>query len=410
MSARVAFLLVLLALGSACKRAPEPPPPPPPKDTVPASAPIQEVDGDNLLNLAYGASVVSRTGELNLETSAVHAIDGMFFTTWTSTPNHARETLVFGLGAPSRIERLGITTLQADQTPEKVRFSASNDGRSWREVATLAFSERGTKIEPVKPFDARYLRVETLEPSKYYSAMASVHALGRELRAAERISFEGCWTVNGLHATLTQVGARVTGVIEGGRNPMYVDGGIEGRTARLMWMRGAMWGYAVATLTPDGSGLSAMTFHEEPIFNQVGEAWVGERCNAPASAARIAPRDFLRRAGHYTLSGLIFDDENHLVEDLSAETLNAAAALIRENPTQRFRLVSHELRDNDPKANERRSAARANAVREALRARGIDVARIAVEAKGREGIEYETPSAIQRMVWSRLDLTDNRVP
>ncbi|HEX6641830.1 MAG TPA: hypothetical protein VF215_11995, partial [Thermoanaerobaculia bacterium] len=73
MNRRAAFLLVLLAT-AACQRAPEPPPAAPKpavktateEDVEPIAAPTEEIDGDNLLNIAYGASVVSRTAELNL--------------------------------------------------------------------------------------------------------------------------------------------------------------------------------------------------------------------------------------------------------------------------------------------------------------------------------------------------------
>jgi hypothetical protein len=244
---RIAFLLVLLAL-AACKRAPEPPPQPQPPqqkqsaadDATPIAAPIQDIDGDNLLNVAYGAAVISRTGELNLESSAMHAIDGMSLTTWTSPPAGASQTMVFAFGAPSRVEQLGVTTMQQNQAPEKVRFSASSDGRSWREITTIQPSNRGTKMVEVKPFEARYVRVETIEPKEYYAALASVHAIGREIAPSQRHSFAGCWSINTRRATFVQRGTRITGVITGAKAPTYIDGGIEGAVAKLMWMRGPM--------------------------------------------------------------------------------------------------------------------------------------------------------------------------
>ena len=409
MNRRIAFLLlVFVVLG--CERAPEAPAQTQTRaeqdDARPLAAPIADLDGDNLLNVAYGAAVVSRTAELNLETSAMHAIDGMSFTVWTTPPSGPSQTLVFAFGGTSRVEQLGVTTAQKDQSPETVRFSASSDGKSWREIIAIQPSERRTTMMDVPPFDARYLRVETIEPKEQYATIASFHAVGRELAPPPRLSFDGCWDVNMLRATFVQRGARITGAIAGAKSPTYVDGGVEGRVARLMWMRGAMWGYAVATLTPGANGISAITFHEDPIFSQFGEAWIGGRCSDRASTiAPLAPAEFLRRAGRWTMSGIVFDGEERLIHEPSRGTLDAAAALIRSQPSQRFRITAREYRNNDPAMNQRVTVARIEAVRAALRARGVDLSRVEFAGEGSKPIEYEMPSAVQRMLWSRIDLS-----
>jgi hypothetical protein len=407
------FLLVLIAV--ACNRAPEVPaakPAPqraPNEGPVPIAAGILDIDGDNLLNLAYGAALVSRTGELNLETSAVNAIDGFSFTSWSSSPAAPNQTMVFSLGGPSRIEQLGVTTAQKNQSPAKVRFAASSDGRSWRDVITIEPEDKGTTMTGVKPFEARYLRVETIEPAEYYAALISVHAIGAELRPAERRSFGGCWSINTFAATLVQHGARVTGVLGGPKQPTYVDGGIEGRVAVLMWMHGPMWGYAAATLTPDGRNISAITFHENPIIQHVGQAWIGNRCDetggqSPGAASPLTPADYLRRAGHWTMSGIVFDGQDRLIEEPSRAVLDDAATLINATPAQRFRITAQEFRNNDPSENLRRTKARVDALRAALEARHVDVSRIEFLGNGSERKGIDMPSALQRMLWSRIDL------
>jgi outer membrane protein OmpA-like peptidoglycan-associated protein len=412
---RGSFLLILVAV-AACNRPPEPPPAAPApqratnEEVTPIATPTLDIDGDNLLNLAYGAALVSRTGELNLESSALNAIDGLSFTAWNSPPAGAGQTLVFALGGPSRIEQLGVTTIDKNQTPAQVRFAASPDGRSWRDVITIEPANKGTTMKGVPPFEARYLRVETIEPAEQYAALTSVHALGAELRPSERQSFAGCWSVNTFDATLRQNGARITGVLGGAKGPTYVDGGIEGRVARLMWIHGPMWGYAAATLTPDGRNISAITFHEEPNFQNVGPAWIGERigsrCDETASASNspLTPADYLRRIGRWTMSGIVFDAEDRLIPEPSAATLDAAAALLQAAPAQRFRIVATEFRNNDPNENLRRTKARVEAVRAALQSRGVDISRIELAGKGNPHDDIERPSAIQRMLWSRIDL------
>jgi len=412
---RGSFLLILIAV-AACNRAPEPPPAAPApqratnEDVTPIATPTLDIDGDNLLNLAYGAALVSRTGELNLESSAVNAIDGMSFTAWNSPPAGASQTLVFALGGPSRIEQLGVTTIDKNQTPAQVRFAASPDGRSWRDVITIEPAHKGTTMKDVPPFEARYLRVETIEPAEQYAALTSVHALGAELRPSERQSFAGCWSINTFNATLRQSGARITGVLGGAKGPTYFDGGIEGRVARLMWIHGPMWGYAAATLTPDGRNISAITFHEEPIFQGAGTALIGERigsrCDEKSSNTNspLTPADYLRRIGRWTMSGIVFDAEERLIAEPSAATLDAAATILQAAPSQRFRIVATEFRNNDPNENLRRTKARVEAVRAALQSRGVDVSRIDFAGNGSPHDDIERPSAIQRMLWSRIDL------
>jgi outer membrane protein OmpA-like peptidoglycan-associated protein len=408
---RVSLLLILTAI-AACNRAPEPPPAAPApqratnEEVTPIATPTLDIDGDNLLNLAYGAALVSRTGELNLESSAVNAIDGFSFSSWSSSPGAPEQTLVFALGGPSRIEQLGVTTAEKNQSPAKVRFVASADGREWRDVITIEPANKGTTMKDVPPFEARYLRVETIEPAEYYAVLTSVHAIGSELRPSERQSFGGCWSINTFASTLTQDGARVTGVLGGAKQPTYVDGGIDGRVAKLMWIHGPMWGYAAATLTPDGRNISAITFHEEPTVNNAGQAWIGSRCKATTRPPQtpLTPADYLRRIGRWSMSGIVFDGEERLLAEPSAATLDAAAALLRAAPSQRFRIVATEFRNNDPNENLRRTKARVEAIRTALQARGIDVSRIDFAGKGSTRDDIERPSAIQRMLWSRIDL------
>jgi hypothetical protein len=400
-SRRAALLLLAIV---ACGRAPEAPAPAQPQPTVPAPQQeehVAEIDDDNLLNLAYGASVVSRTAELNLETSAAHAIDGMSFTNWSSPPGGASQTMTYAFGAPARVEKLGVTAPIKDQAPAKVRFEASGDGKSWRDVATLELSAAGTNLKDVTPFEARYLRVTTVETKAFYALVSSIHAIGREIGAPEPHSFEGCWTINNRPARLVQRGAMITGTV----GEAVVTGGTDGRVATLMWLDGPMWGYAAATLTPDGNGLTAITFHQEPLIGNYGEAWFGTRCRVTGPAFEAAGGStFLTRIGHWTLSGLFFNEKEELLAEPSRATLDTVASIVREMSTRRFRISASEFRNGNAAEDHRRTAARINAVRAALAQRGVDLKRIDFIAGGSTRKDAEVPSAVQRLLWSRVDL------
>ncbi len=401
MRARAAALLLILAV--ACKR-PAPPPPKPAQQPATKAAPANnldvdvDLDGDNLLNLAYGASVVSRTGESNLEVSAMQAIDGLATTFWSSPPGDPRQTLVFALPTRSRVERIGITTYEQNY-PKKIRFDASLDGRKWTEVATRNYAASiETQIAPIEPFEARYLRVEILEPETGYAFIRSLHAIGHELEPPPLRNFDGCWTINGFPARLEQKGARITGVIAS-EPPIFLDGGTDGHVAMFTWTHGPNHGYATVSMDPATQTISGLTMYEEISIAYAAGAWLGKRCTAsPSAVLPTAPRAPTRQ---WPMYGLAFDANDQLIENLSQSTLDEAAARIAAAPAERFRIVAHELRFNDA---DRRTTARIASIRTALAKRNVDLRRVEFIAAGKHWGEPAIITAIQRLMASRVDL------
>jgi hypothetical protein len=403
---RRALVVVLAFAAFACNRAGAPVPAAPKKaDAQPARH--VDLDRDNLLNLALGAAVVSRTAESDLESSALHAIDGMANTGWSSPIGDANQTLIYSFGAPVRIDRLGFQGPGASGgLPEAVRFSASADGVNWREVLVAKAKEtEAPQVSSVDPFEANFLRVEPKHATAKQVHIASLQAFGQEIYPPTPRRFDGCWMINGQQALLVQRGARITGAISG--DPVTViDGGTDGRVLRLMWMRGPMWGYAAAALSFDGRALSALTFHQNPYTGYVGRAWLGERCDAKAEISGATPVDFLNRTQHWTMSGLAFDDREQIIETLSRDTLQTLANLLATAPAaHRFRIVAHEFR-HEADENRQRSVARIDSLRGVLQAAGVDLTRVEFVASGDEDAEarQETVFAVQRLLWSRVDL------
>jgi hypothetical protein len=401
-------LLVLLGLTLACKRSE----PPPPKPAQPAAQQDDgnllnmkgetDIDVDNLLNLAYGASVVARTGESNLELSALNAIDGLSNTFWSSPPGGGVQTLTFALAARSRIERLGVTSSK-DTIPKEVRFEASADGKRWREVLVQ-------KLEPstdpvladVKPFEARFLRITTTEPRAYFATLRSVHALGQELERPAARTFTGCWTINGLAAHFVQEGARLTGTIET-TPPTYIDGGTDGRVARVVWLRSPNRGYATLSMDPTTRTLSGLTFYEELSSQYTAVAWFGKPCTDNGTSAIEAKEinELLERAGRWSIYGLAFDAREQLVEEESRSTLDMLTTVLRAQQNRRLRIVARELHLDAP---DQRTAARVTALKGALQKRGIDVTKIEFVAAGSKWTTPPIIAAIQRLMASSVDL------
>lgn len=348
-------LTLLLLLALACDRPTETP------AAVPAPAAETDVAG-NLLDLARGASVISRTGEHSYENSAAHAIDGDILTPWISPPGGPEQTLVLSFATRVRVRRLGLATTPGDPV-QQLHVASSLDGAAWTAVATLSFEPKAIpQIRDVTPFEARFLRIRTIAPGQHFSLITTVYAIGDELGPPSAGSIDGCWTIDGRSARFEQRGAQIHGVIaprpDTNDRPIQIDGGFDGRTNRLAWRAGAQWGFAILTVSPDGLGLSGLRWHERTDNEGSGDGWLGPRgpCAGLALDPQAVRTRVLAELRRYPLYGLRFDAQDRLLVDESRAALDVAATATR--------LVSHGRK------------AQLESLRAALAARGIDTGKI----------------------------------
>jgi hypothetical protein len=353
-------------LGAACcvllaacreEKAPEAPVLPP-QNAILDEINLDDVHGANLISLARGASIVSRTGEVTLENSAVHAIDGDWLTSWRSPPGGAEQTFVISLPARARIDRLGaIVPAAGRETPPRIRFDASGDGVAWREITTLELKrQRDPQLVNVPPFETSYLRVQTVGMDVYYSALQSLIALGKEIAPPAQPAIAGCWEINAMPAQFTQRGTSVAGVI-GSDPPMYILGGTDGRTIRATWIRGPMWGPAIITIDQRRRALSGVRWHETVRSQDSGDGWFGRPCGAVGSqptegGGRRAESPPLHKDDVEIAAAILKRTGKWVAYGDSA--LDTLAALIAREPGRRFEIVVRSAKTRD-----------------ALRARGI---------------------------------------
>lgn len=402
--AAAAALALLLCIALGCEREAEAPAPSPAAGSDRPRA--VDHDRDNLLAIMKGGSLVSRTAESDLEQSALHAIDGVTFTRWASPEGDGNMSAVFTLPAPTRIERLGVVPVDVAQaSPGIVRFELSSDGSSWREALTLEVRPGATAhIESIPPIEAMYVRASVVEPAEESSHLRSILVEGQRAAAPQPPRFDGCWTLNGARATIFADAGRIRGTIADS-TATFIDGGIDGRVARLMWLRGPMWGYAIATTTPDERHFSMVTIHEEILLGSFGRAWTGDRCSAvtsPRGSAAGIDR-FLDIAGRWTMYGLAFDAQGMLIEAQSEATLDALTAHLRST-TKKHRIISREFQQDSPEANQQVAEARLTSLRQALVERGVDADAIELVAAGSRSNRIETDHAVMRYLASRIDL------
>jgi hypothetical protein len=401
-------VFVALLLIASCSR-------PAPKraavaNTDPTALPTDIVnERSSLLDAARGATIVSRTGEALLTTSAISTIDGEIGTFWTPPPHDYPQSIVIALAARSRIDRVGFRSLTAlHYDANHVTFERSLDGAKWQPLAAMT-SPKVSEAQwaNVAPAEAEYLRV-TIPDAAYPDRDARIHSLlahGTELAAPKNAPIDGCWSVNGEAARFAQRGARVTGAVEQDKQPLFFAGGFNGRIWRFQWIRGNDFGFTVLTVTRDGKHLSALNWHEEAIPLFTGFPWFGDRGGCTATPLRDdVPIALLHRAGRVSLFALQFDANGNLLADASGEELQSLASIIRGVPVP-LRIVAREFRQ-DAKGNKAIAEREIATVRAALA--NVDLSRVTFVATGSDSPRHVPESDAARAIYSSVDVEVRR--
>jgi hypothetical protein len=402
---RTLAALVLIAF-AACEQ--EKPAPKKPQPYVPGllSNERMDFDTDNLLSLARGASVVSRTAEQSFQHSAAQAIDGEWQSHWISPADAPEQTLTFALAARSRIRQIGVTP--GAQAMQQLRVESSLDGMAWTPVTTMKVLPKPIPQRANVPaFEALYLRATPVGASTKFVAIGSLHAIGEEVAPPPARSIEGCWTINGEPARFDVDGAYVTGRIG---SELLVEGGFDGRAAKLMWRARAQYGYMMLTVTPDGRGISGVQWHQVVGHEVTGDGWIGSRgtdCSAAVPNVDAIRERLMERTSRWPLFGLAFDANDKLDPVASAAMLDRAAAVIKASPAKKFRLVAREVRF-DPKQNRARAQVRLEAAAAALARRGIDTKRLELVNAGDSFGVWALTTVTQKTMAGGVDLEVNR--
>ena len=395
-------LLLAAALAAACmKPARHDAAPPMPPNLVPISTLGQPVDDapdrDNLANLAYGASIVSRTAESTLDYSAAQLIDGDPLSSWI-TPLHAPEqSVVIALPSRSRIEQLGARRGATQRAGlRSLLVERSLDGVAFEPFTTMHLADNGEyQISAVPPAEAAYLRVTTAEPIGTYTQVSSFIVRGKPLEPMKPRSIDGCWSINrNTTASFEQHGNSFSGTIDG----LSVEGGTDGRAFHFVWTRGPQYGMAIATLTPDSRHLTAIKWYEEanPLF--LGGTWFGDRvpCGAKGAPRENVFQTYLNRFGFFPLYGLAFDAQAKLLPGSEPE-LDRLAKHLAANPGTLWNLAERSDRQGDRR--------RLDSLRAALAQRGLNLANVAfvVQPPRREAFTEPT-----RVLYDSIDLEIRR--
>lgn len=402
---KLRHVVALMLLAACANEGPAPPPGPPQKPIV-IPPPSDAEERTSLLDLGRGSAIVSRTGEIVLEMSALGAIDGDPTTQWMNPPNDLPQSLVASFAAKTRIEKIGVRSVRKNRFAAKqVDFDVSNDGRTFTPLARMTLSDKGdVQWRDVPPTEASYVRVTLDAANGHDVQLQSALVRGRELEPPHSPRLQGCWNLNGRQANFFEHGARVDGTIVLDRTLLSLDGGSDGRIVRFEWIRGPEFGYAVMTTSPDGRRMSGIEWHEEPIPLFFSDAWFGEpgQCTAVAHPLPVA-EEFLQRTGRHSLFGIRFRDDGSIDAAASADAL---AQLRRLMAGKRMRIVAHEFREADAAGNRARAQREIDALKRQLTQ--DELARVTFVAAGSDDPRQIPGSEAARELYSTVDLEVER--
>ena len=377
-----------------------------PASPTPGSEPAALVESESILNMARGASVVSRTAELTLEQTPARLIDGETDSTWATPFGDVQQSATFSLPAPARVTAVGIATLsRRAYAVRRIRFESSLDGVNFTPLLTQVLrSGESSQLRQVPARDLMYIRALIEESHGSSATLSTLHVRGNFIQRPRLPPISGCWSVNGSESRMAEEGGSVRGTITGD-GTLRLDGGSEGLVYRFAWSDGPQYGLAAVTLTPDGRHLTGMKWHERAEPYTFGQTWFGEThpgCAPSVPASDETARLWLKRAGWYPLYGLHFDDRDQLIVDQSRAALDLIARLL--NTSQKIQLTAHEMRAASPEANRKLSERRLVSLRDVLTRDGADVRRIGFLAAGSDHQPLRMPSELILAMYSMVDI------
>ncbi len=394
---RVAAALVISIVLVAC-RADEPDLPTPTPGTAESSQP-------NLLSLARGAAVTTRTGELRLDASALHAIDDDPATSWTTPPRDPAHMMVIALPARSMIEQVGVT-IARDEAPGSVLFERSVDGQTFTPLGTVQLIDPSRpEFLNVPPSEASSLRVTIQEGTEKTVAIASLYASGTETAEYIPPVFEGSWQINGRDARFVQEGIRIRGDVAA-EPPIHIDGAWIERSFRFLYMRGNEYGFGALVVSPDGRSLNGMTWYHKITPIHAAPAWFGEKTGDESSGPgdhQVMDR-WLERSGSVPLFGIVFDTEGDIRPEASEQSLRWLVSRISRSGSGSLSLIRRILEPAAADSVRGTATRQLDSLRSELVRRGVDVARVRFDVVGPDDLEQVPQKRLEREMLTSVEL------
>lgn len=380
------------------------------QNSTPVPAFLKYEEAGNVVSLAEGAVVTSRTGELNLSSTPMHALDSQLLTAWSTPPGDPQQSCVISLAAPTLIDHAVLSNAGVGGGGAKrIRIDYSTDGLAFSGGTTVEVSraDSGQKL-PIPPATVRALRLtllDSLSPSDTIT-VPTLEFRGRVTAPSAEVDPSGTWRVDDRVLHLQRSGNRLFGQLSG-KMPLHLYGSMRGNVGRFVWTRVNQYGYGFITFDPSLKALNALLWYEKPIQLFSAPAWFGIS-HTPNNSFNMLPLETMVGVGlHVTRRFSAFDvrfaDAGNVADPESADTIERLARFAAENSRYNFQLVSYFF-SGDQAADAKRTDTRLENIRALLASKQLLAPNLELVSSGGR-IDTDAPTnALDRQLYDRIDL------
>jgi outer membrane protein OmpA-like peptidoglycan-associated protein len=418
------IVLALLLVVAACKKkepvSPVPPPASSPESTSTATTPASAApsqDADDLAGISQGASIARAAESIEAGAGSYRVIDEDATAGWTSAEGKATsQSIVIQLAERCAIERVSFDTAVSEldtHSPKDVLVEISDTsadaGFSTISSVSLIAQKDGQTFATSAQTPGRFLKLTIV--SNYGGGVTQVgefRAFGKKLTNTPPPNVTGTYHSEDLgDFHLKQDGAQVTGCYDNAVTPL--TGGVEGHVLRFGYATETEKGPAIIAFSADGRHgfggywkTNGVEEHPKMFAFELARTSddAGKCSGDPQGDATAA----LEKDKRLRLYGINFDSDSDKLRDESKPTLDLLVAILKARAAWKLTIEGHTDSTSTPQHNEQLSLARANAVKNALVAAGIEGARLTTAGLGSTKPVATNDTALGRAANRRVEV------
>lgn len=406
---------------------------PPNDENEPASA-VGKIEND-LITFAGGTLVVRKTSQMYGEKEDVNwgiiaLIDGSPQSGWSSGSNAPEnQSVVLELPARTTFESFGFDTANTQETNSSakdvtVEVSDTNADSGFQKVleATLEKEKDNQRFAAASRTPARWIRltIKNNYGSPRYTQLMEFSGFGMREDVPIPENVGGTYETNGGELHIKQQGASIVGCYNYAY-PYLIEGGIEGRTLKLITTRlekdgsGKRDSKIIMIISGEGKKLTGVWSGAQPDAPYVGR-WDGVKTSSEVGNCPHLPdldksdsvennlEKTLDSAGRAVIYGINFDFNSDKIKDESKPTLDNIVAVLKKNPDWKMNVEGHTDNVGGSEFNQTLSEKRAASVKKYLTENGIGEARLTAVGFGMTKPIAENDSDAGRAQNRRVEL------